>query len=220
MQRLVCSGVLLLATLTRCAVAQSDVFPGDFEVASVKPNRTSESESGDFQHGRLAIRSAPLRHLIAAAYNLRVDLVIGGADWVDSDRFDIQAKADAATSEAASRLMLRKLLADRFKLTVHSENRPSPVFVLSVAKNGPKLVESAADSTERPRCFGSGPVTCYKRNMKQLADILRRISSGIDLPVVDETGLTGLYDFTLTFSPPEPADSGTSVFQESTTADQ
>ncbi len=123
-----------------------------------------------------------------------------GRGWVDTGRFDIDAKTGSAVPEAASRLMLRTLLAERFKLAVHREKRSRPVFLMTVVKKGSKLRESAADSTERSRCVGTGPITCYKRTMAQFADLLARISSGTEIPVIDETGLRGRYDFKLTFA--------------------
>ena len=192
-------------------LAQSATPATAFEVAAVKVNKSSEPESGSFQHGRLTINSATLRHLIGAAYDVRIDLVAGGRSWVDTDRFDIDAKADPKTSEATSRVMLQGLLAERFKLKVHSEKRLRRVFLLTVAKGGPKLRESPTESPERSRCAGTAPLTCYKRTMADLADVLPRISSGIDIPVVDETGLKSRYDFTLAFAqPPGHGETGAS----------
>jgi uncharacterized protein (TIGR03435 family) len=176
-----------------------------FEVAVIKANTSSDPESGDIEHGRLTIRNASLRHLIGAAYNVRIDLLKGGPNWVDNDRFDVIAKADPTTSEDISRIMLRTLLAERFRLAVHHEQRLTPVFVLKVARNGPKLQQSAAGTPDRAGCIGSAPLTCHKRSMADLAETLRRHATGIDIPVVDETGLTSRYDFKLFFAATSPA---------------
>jgi uncharacterized protein (TIGR03435 family) len=101
-----------------------------------------------------------------------------------------------------SRLMLQDLLSERLKLTVHREKRMRPVLLLTVAKGGPKLQKSREDSDVKSRCFGTHPLTCSKRTMAEFADVLPRISSGIEIPVVDETGLNGRYDFKLLFAQP------------------
>jgi len=170
-----------------------------FDVASVKVNHSSGPQSGGFSHGRLTIHGETLKHLVGAAYDTRVDLVTGGPSWVDTDRFDIDAKADPDSSEHLSRVMLQALLTERFALTVHREERMRRVFVLTVMDGGPKLKKASEDASSR-RCVGTHPLTCTKRTMAEFADVLRRIPSGIDVPVVDETGLDGRYDFQLTFA--------------------
>jgi uncharacterized protein (TIGR03435 family) len=90
-----------------------------FEAARIKADKTSDTESGELEHGRYTVHHATIRHLVGAAFNIQVDLVKGGPDWVDNDRFDVAAKADPATSESTSRLMLTTLLAERCKLAVH-----------------------------------------------------------------------------------------------------
>jgi len=193
-----------MALLVTCSVVcgQSVAPVSRFEVASVKVNHSSEPESGGFEHGRLTIRAAALRHLVASAYEVRVDLVTGGPGWVDTDRFDVDAKTVPNASEHMSRVMLQDLLSERFKLTVRREKRMRPVLLLTVAKGGPKLQKSREDSDVKSRCFGTHPLTCSKRTMAEFADVLPRISSGIEIPVVDETGLNGRYDFKLLFAQP------------------
>ena len=171
-----------------------------FDVATVRKNQSGEVESGSFDHGRLVIRAAPLRHLISSAYGKRLELITGGPSWVDNDLFDIEAKTDPSTTEAASRLLLRTLLAERFELRIHFEERNRSVLLLNVAKGGPKLKLSPRVNNEQSRCVGTAPLRCTNRSMAQLADVLPRISTGIDAPVVDETGLDGRYDFTLSFA--------------------
>jgi uncharacterized protein (TIGR03435 family) len=194
-----------LATLGVLASGLALAQPA-FEAATIKPDTSSAPESGGFEHGRLTLRNATLRHLVGAAYNVRIDLLRGGPKWVDTDRFDVTAKADPTTSEETSRIMLQTLLAERFKLVIRHQQTPMPVFLLTVDKHGPKFHESPADSTERAGCVGTAPLNCHKRSMADLADALRRYATGLDLPVVDGTGLEGRYDFQLSFA--ETAGSG------------
>ena len=110
-------------------------------------------ESGGFDHGRLTIRAAHISHLVAAAYEARIDLVTGGPGWVDADLFDVDARTDDPnTSEHMSRVMLQNLLSERFNLRVHRENRMRRVLLLTVAKGGPKLTKSSEDPGVRSRC--------------------------------------------------------------------
>ena len=127
--------------------AQTPLSPA-FEVASVKPNKSGESRvSGGFQPGgRYKVSNYALRSLIAAAYlrpQVNPDFLIsGGPNWIDADRFDVDAKAaedfppvpDGPRSPR--RVMLQALLADRFKLKVHHEASERPIYALVMARTG------------------------------------------------------------------------------------
>lgn len=142
-----------------------------FEAATLKIDRTSTSETGEFEHGRLILRWATLRHLIGAAYSMSVDDVRGGPKWSGATRFDVSAKADERASEVDWRLMLRALLTERFHLRVHNEDRPEQVYLLQVGPHGPKLQESTGSSTATSGCFGQ--MTCRNVTMASLARALR-----------------------------------------------
>jgi uncharacterized protein (TIGR03435 family) len=165
-----------------------------------------------------------LRMLVQRAYGLRsYDDVYGSPDWGKTERFDIQAKmreADIAAMQKLSRPernvrmepMLQALLADRFKLKAHREMKPVPVYELVVAKGGARLKEAASDKDPKMQKDADGkPLAGYLQllpkkviaqgySMKGLADLLSQPMSALR-PVVDKTGLTGLYDFTLDWSP-------------------
>ncbi|HTA44199.1 MAG TPA: M56 family metallopeptidase [Bryobacteraceae bacterium] len=239
-RRLVFSMFVLLALVAAgsraprwIAFAQSTPRPS-FEVASVKPGNPN---SGRFGFGRRSNEfiadNAPLSILISAAYNVQVHQIFGGPKWVNTDRFTIEAKPNAATPipegpEGMNQLnlMLQSLLQERFKLALHRETRTEQVYELVVAKGGPKLIKSAgpgADSrtgiwnTDRP-----GEVAGYD---VAVANLVALVSQRLGAPVVDKTGLSAKYDFKLSFMveptqqdralfgapPPEavpPADSG------------
>ena len=150
-----------LLFLTAAAIFAQPGQPPAFEAATIKVNASSDPESGDFVHGRLTLHRAPLRDLIGSAYGIRNDLIQGGPKWVETTRFDVAAKADPATAEATSRLMLQTLLAERFRLIVHRGESVTSVYVLKVAKNGPKLQPSPPDSRARKGCVGSAPLICH-----------------------------------------------------------
>jgi uncharacterized protein (TIGR03435 family) len=124
--------------------AQAPAADAGFEVASVKPNKTD----GPFPFGRIGLlpggrftaMGATVRELIRAAYGLREDAQIdGGPTWVNGDRFDIEGKAPADASVTQVQAMLKGLLAERFKLTAHTESRQLPLYALVLATRDGKL---------------------------------------------------------------------------------
>jgi uncharacterized protein (TIGR03435 family) len=145
----------------RAQAPATDTKPSAFEVASVKPNR-----SGD-QHitvhvqpgGRFNATNITLRLLIRNAYRVQDFLISGGPNWLNSEHFDILAKAKGNPSPDEFSVMMRALLADRFKLLVHTETRERPVYALVLARSDEKLLCSlrrctAARSAQPQRTTG------------------------------------------------------------------
>jgi uncharacterized protein (TIGR03435 family) len=165
---------------------------------------------GVLRGGRYDLRNATMLDLIATAYSVRdTDLIAGGPAWIERNRFDIAAKAPQDTSPATVRLMLQDLLADRFKLVIRRETRPTSGFVLQVGKEKHKLKEAAGPGAG---CQGTPPpqpqtipVTlgaCKGVTMDQFAALLRQIAGGyITGPVQNQTGLQGYWDFDVAFTP-------------------
>jgi uncharacterized protein (TIGR03435 family) len=194
------------------APATRPTFNG-FEVATIKPT------PADYQGGRFikmqsahlfSAKNHALKTLIAAGYNLSLQAISGGPAWVDSDRYDIVAKApnEIRPNLDEQMAMLRKLLADRFSLTFHREQKELPIYALTIAKTGSKLKEStvspdASPEGPPPLIFVLSPqgVSLPGRNatMAELASVMQR--AAVDRPVVDQTGLTGRYDFVLEWTP-------------------
>jgi uncharacterized protein (TIGR03435 family) len=147
-------------------VAQS-VAPTEFDVASVKPNTRQTfpvGRVGLLPGGRFIASGATVLELTRAAYGLRDDApVSGGPGWVSVDRFDLQALAPATATVLDVQAMLKRLLADRFKLAVRSVSTPRPRYVLSIARRdgrlGPLLLRSAATCAPPsvPPEFGPAP---------------------------------------------------------------
>ncbi len=130
---------------------------------------------------------------------------MGAPDWVSSDRFDIAAVPDVegAPNPKQVRRMIQKLLADRFKLTFHHEQREMSAFVLSVAKTGPKLTPTQVNGT-LPGLFispGTGGLALHAVNatIHDFTGFLQTLV--LDRPVVDATGLPAKYDLQVTFTP-------------------
>ena len=136
------------------------------------------------------------------AYHIQ-DRQIAGPDWLESERFDITAKADDAIDEATMKQMLQSLLADRFSLTFHREPRQMKVILLTVVGNHQGLKPASAPDAKPFRQNSANGTVAKSMPIGEFADFL---SGPLQIPVVDRTGLTGKYDFVLDFTPylPEP----------------
>jgi uncharacterized protein (TIGR03435 family) len=218
-----------LATIPRIHAQSSPPAGPAFEVASIKPNK-----SGDQRvmlqlppTGRMTATNIPLRLLLRQAFDVQDFQIVGGPNWLSTDRFDITAKAPEGVTTGPEQLrpMLRALLADRFKLVAHTETREMPIYSLVVAradgKLGAKLSTAKVDCEARfsaarraggpPPAFpapgqpmecgfmmGGGTMNAGGMPMLELA---RSLSPLVGRIVIDKTGLKDRYDFQLTFAP-------------------
>jgi uncharacterized protein (TIGR03435 family) len=205
----------------------SDQKLPSFEVATIKPTHSTENRRGMMMTpGKLSINNMPLKSLIAFAFDARSEAqVIGGPDWINTENYTIEAKEDDALAAALDkappeerarqvRLMMQSLLIDRFKLKVSRSSKETTVYALVVGKGGPKLTPSSrtepaskAPNPSGPRMMmtGRGELKGTESNMGLLADILSRQREAEGRVVVDKTGLTGTYDWSLHWSPEAPA---------------
>jgi uncharacterized protein (TIGR03435 family) len=189
----------------------------EFEVADLKPT-PADFRGGMIRiqpGGRVNIAGIPLKFLVEQAWNLTDDMLDGMPKWMDTDRYDLVAKAPAADVDIDELwAMVRSLIVERFKLTSHTEDRMVTAYTLVAVK--PKMKKADPNSRtkykEGPAADGKDPrdknpmlarlVTCQNMTMAQFAEKLKDIASGyIHSPVLDATGLEGGYDFTLSFSP-------------------
>jgi len=213
-----------------------------FEAASIKPNKSGDGRVALFFQpgGRFTATGVTLKMVIAAAYGTPAPLpdyqLIGGPDWIASDRFDIIAKAEGDPQPGPQGpppimfLMLRTLLADRFKLAVHSESRELPIYALVTARGdgrrGPQLNPAAVDCAalraargnappagpppvpagfDRPQCgirLAPGTMLAGGVTMAQLANAFARLPV-VNRLVDDRTGLAGTFDVDLRWTPPQ-----------------
>lgn len=173
----------------------------EFEVASVKPHASAEgSPTGSIARdpGRLMYTGLTVRGLIREAYGLKVYPLSRGSDVLSTDRYDLIAKVSPNASKEQRMLMLQALLAERFKLVVHRETKELPTYALVLGKNGPK--SRAVEDDGSPAEAGSGDghrIKAHHISMKLLAATLQGY---IGDTVVDQTGLTGLFDLNLDFN--------------------
>jgi uncharacterized protein (TIGR03435 family) len=181
--------------------AQSTPRP-EFEVASIKPGPPSDTAlrvSMISEHGRINYTNVTVRGLIRKAYGLKIyPPSTGGSDPLSTDRYNVIARASGDASEERTMQMLQALLEERFKLVLHREMKELRVWALMVGKNGPKFREVKDDGSAAEISSGDGHrIKARHVSMKQLADALQGY---VGDPVVDATGLTGLFDFTLDFT--------------------
>ena len=202
MIRAICRASLIALTSSTMAIAifgQPSVAPSAFEVASIRPSEAGNVGTQGFSSpgGKFTAINATLKSLIGFAYGVQDYQVFGASGWIDSAAYDIKAKAESNAGEDL-RPMLRTLLADRFHLKVHSETKDLPVYVLVAGKNGPNLhaVEKAGIGVG----IGRGRFNGRGADMPTLARVL---SGHLERLVLDRTGVTGFYDFLLTFESDE-----------------
>lgn len=192
-----------------------------FEVASIKPNKSgSMMVSVHLTADGVVISGLPLHMLIREAFGVSNDRLIGEPNWVNSQRYDIDAKVDAADAPKFESLrpqqqwvLMLPLLQERFGLKFHHETKDVTVYALVVAKGGPKLKEARPGDTY-PNGLkgpdGAGPTGVMRMGPGQMTDqampianLVRQLSLLLGSTVIDKTNLTGKYDFTLEWSPDE-----------------
>ncbi len=232
---------LLLSASLIAQVVKSDGPKPQFEVATVRPNKSGEAGAslGPRPGGRLNGTNQTARNLIRNAFNAQPYQLIGGPDWMDSDRFDIVAKAADADLDVKGMLTLpqfmlrlQSLLEDRFRMVTHWETRELPVYALVLAtdgKLGPRLQVHAGECDrargDGPPAPGAAAVNCGTRTNVtptggkvtgrgiRMETFARNLAGATGRYVVDKTGLSGSYDLDLEFTPDQSPDTtGPSLF--------
>ena len=175
-----------------------------FEVASIKavgaaPPDASISLGGN-DGGRLVAQGMSLQVLVQLAYGVQRYQIVGAPAWFSVDAFDIEAKPDTPFSPTAdeSKMMLRVLLAERFRLSVTRETREGNVYNLVIAKGGPKFQATKSQPAQRSFRGGMGSFTATG---VRLEFFLQPIAAQLERPIFDRTGLTGEYDIDLHWTP-------------------
>ena len=211
------SALLLIAvrTVTVCALAQSapvssvavpmaaDAHPS-FAVATIKPHDPNSSRQGINPKGdRLTIQNESVSSLIAYAYSIHHLQVVNAPAWVENAPYDIEGKTETEgePSSDQQKEMLKKLLADRFALKFHREKRELSVYAIRVTKGGPKL--SAAvnpDALHDQHASTQGTEMTQKITSASMADFMESMQFFLSRPIIDQTGLTGRYDFTFRYT--------------------
>jgi uncharacterized protein (TIGR03435 family) len=182
----------------------ADVDPS-FEVATIKPSPAGQQGLGINvnNQGQFSTRNTSLKDLLIFAYGLHPDQLQGLPAWADEDKYDIQGKPDheGMGNDTQIRSMMKKLLAERFSLTFHREKKEISAYTLNIGRSGQHKMTVNDSGVNLPGFGGQGPgrIGVRNSNMEQFAGFLQaRI---LDRPVVDKTGITGKFDFTLAWRP-------------------
>jgi uncharacterized protein (TIGR03435 family) len=224
-----------LLTVGVAAQATAPARGPSFEVASIKPNNSSDlgGQFGVRPDGQLIVRNNSLRNIIRNAYQLQNYQMVGGPPWLDNDRFDITAKTPGGqeVSFPAMAAMVQALLAERFKLVVHRETRELPIYALVLARPGSKpgpqvhvttMDCSVLDAARR----GGGPPPVFPAGSRGfcgtrttpgrltasailMSDLARNLSNAAGRMTVDKTGLTDRFDLDLEWTPDQLPPEGT-----------
>jgi uncharacterized protein (TIGR03435 family) len=223
--------VVLLAAVTFAAAAQTLSFEvasvkPSAPLANGAIRIMVRGGPGTSDPGQITYQGRSLKDLISSAYGVK-SFQVSGPGWLDTERFDIAAKIPDGTTKEQFNVMMQNLLAERFKLALHRETKDFPLYELTIAKNGPKLKPSTGDPSAADSGPPAGPPPIGKDGLPQLpagrpglmmnfmpgghrrlmavvqpvsalADMLSNLMDG---PVIDKTGLTGKFDFTLEFVP-------------------
>jgi uncharacterized protein (TIGR03435 family) len=223
------TGALLLSLVTP-ARSQAPPPTGNastklpaYELAAIKPSKPGIGSRILFTADGVTATRFTLKAMIKMAYRINDDQITGGPKWIDSDTYDLEAKVDSSEVAEFSKLdenqrsqMFQNLLTERFRLGIHRETRDLPVYVLTIAKNGPKVQEAKPGDTypdgfkgpdgkpfghAGPMSWGNGRLTGQGIPLAQMAAAL---SQQLGRTVQDRTELKGNYDIKLEWTPDEP----------------
>jgi uncharacterized protein (TIGR03435 family) len=208
-------GALFLTALAQAddwRSGRAQTQPPEFEVVSVKPAKPMIGRRGGvamggtgairWDPGMLRATNISLKSLIREAFTVKDYQISGAADWFDSEGYDVEAKTGAESSREEQRLMLQKMLADRFQLRYHRDAKEIQALGLLVAKGGFKMHELKEGDPDpragRPlSANGMGGIRAAG-SMEQLADMASQL---LQIPVLNKTGTDGRYDLSMQFGP-------------------
>jgi uncharacterized protein (TIGR03435 family) len=197
-----------------------------YDVVSIKPYKDEPNATVRWMGSKespdgLTLHNAPLTQLIALAYRTEHSKVTGAPDWMNKERYDMEAKMEPEVADALQKLspedqklarqhMLRVLTRDYLKLAFHMETAQVPIYELVIGKNGPKLKTPADPNSPEQglRVSGSGVTTMWDGKSTKLSSMMGQLAYVMGRPVYDKTGLKENYDFTLKYTPDRPASAG------------
>jgi uncharacterized protein (TIGR03435 family) len=235
------AGISFVALLSGVAFGQSAEALPAFELADIHASRqtntilTQGMRGGVLRAGgRYELTNATMVDLIRTAYGVDADKVLSGPSWLESDRFDVIAKAPPRATPESVKLMLQALLADRFKLVLHKDTHPLTTYALSLSKGGPKLQETdgsgdtgckmtiqqanpAQAAANQAAIQNGGPIvlnvatflyTCHNMTMEAFAEQMHTMIVAQTYignnPTVNQTGLRGAWDFDFKYTQKPP----------------
>jgi len=201
---------ITMVSLASTAIHAQTNMPADahpkFEVATIKPSDPADTSTGFHTSGRrVSIENQPLRSMFSFAYGIHKDQIAGAPTWFETDKYDIDGVPDVEGEPSLKQYqeMVRAILADRFHVKFRTETRQLNIYSITIAKGGPKIKKTASAPNSQPD---------QTTNSKDSQLIMRITNNTMDefalgmqffmnRPIVNQTGLDGRYDFTLTWTP-------------------
>jgi uncharacterized protein (TIGR03435 family) len=195
----------VIGLLLACVAAFAQTLA--FEVATITLAKSGGNGGITADPGRLSARNVSLKELIFEAYQMPYSQILGGPAWMGSDMYDVEAKSDQPAGRDQLRLMLRALLRDRFKLAAHTEKKEMRVYTLRVIPGANKLQPAVEGAASAPQKSAPG-VQRFRGELSRFAGLLAvqlsipmptdpgtpSRATGPIVPVLDQTGLSGIYD--------------------------
>jgi uncharacterized protein (TIGR03435 family) len=183
-----------------------DAHPS-FSVATIKPHDPNDggqqfNTSGD----RVTVRNQTVASMVSFAYAIHSHQIVDAPEWTNHDRYDIEGKTDTEGEPSLRQFqeMMQKLLADRFGLKFRRDKRELSVYAIRLSKGGPKLKPTAdlnSDPDQEANSHGTELTQTYTNS--SIPDFILGMQFFLDRPLVDQTGLTGRYDFTFRYNADE-----------------
>lgn len=179
----------------------------EFDVATIKPTDPQHGSSGFHSDGRnISCDNETVKNIVAFAYGIHAGQIVGGPGWLTTARYDVNGVSDVVgvPNLKQTQGMYRGLLASRFHLILHHEERELSAYAIGIGKEGPKLAKSLGDPGGLPDTtfteWSSQRITLRVTN-GTMQDFVWSLGMTLDRPVVDQTGLAGRFDFVLTWAP-------------------
>jgi uncharacterized protein (TIGR03435 family) len=202
-----------MAQETPPPAAAADARPG-LEVATIKPSLSGGPRFFRVDGLKLRTSATTVADLMTFAYSMHSAQIIGGPQWIRTDRYDVvmQPNLAARPSTAQMRVIVQQLLADRFRLAMHHETKELQVYAIVPSKRGAHLAPVAPEEAAGNTAAGGympGAITARNATVAEFANLMNRYMQ-LQWPVVDDTHLAGKFDFDVKWTPEEGERAGTS----------
>jgi uncharacterized protein (TIGR03435 family) len=192
-----------ILTLARLPAQQAPAAPPAFAVATIKPSPPDAAPVIQIRGNRFATEGTTFVDVFKYAFNVHPDQVVGGPEWLRTQKFDILADPETEKRPTSDQMkaMVQQLLVDRFHLVMHHEQKILPVYALTITADPPKLTKSTADPSGIPAVAYNpkGELHVGNATMANFVTFLQRFA--LDRPAVDQTGIAGHFDLVLRWTP-------------------
>jgi uncharacterized protein (TIGR03435 family) len=186
---------------------KAPVTATEFEVAEIKKSAPDVKPGGGFKPGgRIDIQALNIKNILPFVFDVDANQIVGIPKWMETDRYSIVAKPPGQVGIDSLKLMLLNLFIQSFKMETHKEQQQVSVYVMTVSKRGLKMEKASGAEHQgckpAPIVNDMASVACKATTLKQFGEQFHQMAGGyLDHSVVDETGLEGVYDFTVSWTP-------------------